>query len=165
MPKRYWLLKTEPDVYSIDDLQRDKSTCWDGVRNYQARNFMRDQMAIGDEVFIYHSNAQPPGIAGLAKVSRTAYADATALDSSDSHYDPKATKENPIWMMVDVAFVRKLPRLVTLEEIKANKALADMLLVQRGQRLSVQPVEAKHFQLILKMAQMNRRQGAQGHEQ
>ncbi len=152
MPKRYWLLKTEPEVYSIDDLRRDRSTCWDGVRNYQARNFMRDQMRLGDEVFIYHSNAAPPGIAGLARVSRTAYADATALDPKDSHYDPKSTPENPIWMMVDVAFVRKLPRVVSLEEIKANKGLGGMLLVQRGQRLSVLPVEAKHFELILKLA-------------
>mgnify|MGYP000151767775 CR=1 FL=1 len=152
MPKRYWLLKTEPDAYSIDDLQRDKTTCWDGVRNYQARNFMRDQMQVGDDVFIYHSNAQPTGIAGLAKVSKAGYADSTALDPKDVHFDPKATKDNPIWMRVDVAFEKKLGRVVTLEEIKAEKKLATMLLVQRGQRLSVQPVEAGHFAMILKMA-------------
>ena len=153
MTKRYWLLKTEPETYSIDDLKRDRSTCWDGVRNYQARNFMRDLMQVGDEVLIYHSNADPPGIAGLAKVSRAGYSDASALDPNDSHFDPKATKENPIWTMVDVAFVQKFPRIISLEEIKARKALEKMLLVQRGQRLSVQPVEAKHFELILKMAE------------
>lgn len=152
MPKRYWLMKTEPEVYSIDDLKRDGSTCWDGVRNYQARNFIRDDMQVGDEVLIYHSNAQPPGIAGLATISRAAYPDASAFDPGDDHFDPKSRKETPTWMMVDVKFARRFPRVIGLDELKADPGLAKMLVVQRGQRLSVQPVEAEHFQTILKMA-------------
>lgn len=149
---RHWLVKTEPDVYSIDDLKRDGSTCWDSVRNYQARNFMRDGMKVGDLVLIYHSNADPMGVAGIARVSRAAYADHTALDRKSEYHDPKATKENPIWMMVDVAFVEKFPRVVTLAELKSEKKLTGMPLLQRGQRLSVQPVEAKHFEIVRKMA-------------
>lgn len=149
---RYWLLKTEPQSYSIDDLQRDRVTCWDGVRNYQARNTLRDDMKVGDEVFIYHSSADPIGIAGIARVCRQGYPDHTALDPDDHHYDPKASKENPIWMMVDIELVRKLPRVVTLAELKGHKALAGMPLLQRGQRLSVQPVEKAQFEVICRMA-------------
>ncbi len=149
---RHWLLKTEPDVYSIDDLKRDGSTCWHGVRNYQARNFMRDDMKVGDLVLLYHSSTEPMGVVGVARVSRAGYADHTALDKKSEYHDPKATKENPIWMMVDVAFAEKFPRMVTLAEIKRNKKLAGMPLLQRGQRLSVQPVEAKHFDVIMSMA-------------
>ena len=148
----HWLVKTEPEVYSIDDLKRDRSTCWHGVRNYQARNFMRDDMKVGDLVLIYHSNCEATGVVGVAKVCAAAYADHTALDRKSEYHDPKATRENPIWMMVDVAFVEKFPRVVTLAELKESKKLADMPLLQRGQRLSVQPVEADQFELIERMA-------------
>lgn len=151
MAKRYWLMKTEPSVYSIDDLKRDKSTCWDGVRNYQARNFMRDDMQVGDEVLVYHSNADPPGVAGVAKISKAGYPDHSAFDKKDSHYDPKSDPDNPRWIMVDIAHVETFANLVPLETLKATKALEDMLVVQRGQRLSVQPVEAKHFKAVCKL--------------
>lgn len=152
MPKRYWLLKTEPEVYSIDDLKRDGETCWDGVRNYQARNTMRDDMKVGDEVFFYHSNADPTGIAGIAKVSKAGHDDVTALDPNDVHYDPKATSEKPIWSRVNVKFVRKFPRVITLDELKPIKELTGLPLLQRGQRLSVQPVSAAHFEIIKALA-------------
>lgn len=156
MPKRYWLLKTEPQSYAIDDLERDGRTSWDGVRNYQARNFMRDDMHIGDDVLIYHSSADPSGVVGLARICREAYPDATALDRNDSHHDPKASKDNPIWMMVDIQFVAKFPHVVSLEQLKANKDLAGMAVLQRGQRLSVQPVDAKHFQVVKKLGMRRR---------
>lgn len=151
MPKRYWLLKTEPESYSIDDLARDKTTSWDGVRNYQARNFMRDQMAVGDQILIYHSSADPPGVVGTATVSRPAYPDHTALDRKDHHYDPKSTPENPIWLMVDVTFAEKFRRLVSLEELKQTPELDGMLVLKRGQRLSVQPVEKRHFDRVCRL--------------
>ncbi len=151
MAKKYWLMKSEPDVYGIDDLKRDKKTCWDGVRNYQARNFMRDDMQVGDLVLYYHSNADPPGVAGIAKVCRTAYPDDTQFDKTDSHYDPKATKDQPRWFMVDIAFVEKFGDVVSLDTLKATKALDGMLVIKRGQRLSVQPVEAKHFKTVEKL--------------
>jgi predicted RNA-binding protein with PUA-like domain len=112
--KRYWLIKSEPEVYSIADLQHDERTCWDGVRNYQARNFMRDAMQVGDEIFFYHSNAQPMGIYGVAQVVREAYPDHTAFDPSDKHYDPKSDPTNPTWMMVDVGYVGTFKEPITL---------------------------------------------------
>jgi predicted RNA-binding protein with PUA-like domain len=148
---RYWLMKSEPDVYSIDDLARDGTTCWNSVRNYQARNFMRDRMRVGDQVLFYHSNANPPGVAGLAGVARAAYPDHTALDPRDPYYDPRATAEEPRWYMVDVSFVEKFPEPVPLERLKATKALRGML-VTTSSRLSVQPVEPKHFRAVLRMA-------------
>lgn len=148
---RYWLIKSEPESYSIDDLSRDKKTCWSGVRNYQARNFMRDQMQVGDLLLFYHSSAEPAGVAGVAQVCKAAYPDFTAFDPKDDHYDPRSTKENPAWMMVDVKFVEKFPRLVSLSEIRKNPQLGTMLLLKRGQRLSVQPVEKRHFEIIQKM--------------
>lgn len=151
-PKQYWLIKSEPDVYSIDDLARDRQTCWDGVRNYQARNFMRDQMQPGDLCLYYHSNAKPPGIAGLARICKAGYPDHTAFDQNDPHYDPKSDPENPTWYMVDVEFVEKFPELIPLDTLKNDPKLTDMLVVQRGQRLSVQPVEKKHFERVLKLA-------------
>jgi len=150
----YWLMKSEPGVYSIDDLQRDGKTTWEGVRNYQARNFMRDQMQLGDQVLFYHSNAEPPGIAGLAQVCRTAFPDPTALDPTHTYYDPKATPSNPIWLMVELEFVAKFPRLIGLPELKAHPGLTDMLVIQRGSRLSVQPVAPEHFRLIQQLAQI-----------
>ena len=145
-------MKSEPEVFSIADLERDGKTAWTGVRNYQARNFMRDDMRVGDAVLFYHSNAEPTGMAGLARVCSAAHPDATALDPKSDVFDPKATAANPIWMCVDVAFVEQFPRVVTLEELRSEKALADMLVLQRGMRLSVQPVSAEHFRKVVSLA-------------
>lgn len=150
-----WLIKSEPDSYSIDDLKRDRRTGWSGVRNHQARNFMRDDMKVGDLILFYHSGARKdgaePGVAGLARVSKAAHPDPTALDRRDDHYDAKATKANPIWMMVEVEFIERFPRVVPLSELKKRKDLAGMRLLQRGQRLSVMPVDAKHFEIVVKL--------------
>ncbi|HMX30387.1 MAG TPA: EVE domain-containing protein [Blastocatellia bacterium] len=150
---RYWLMKSEPTCFSIDDLAKapKKTTCWDGVRNYQARNFMRE-MAKGDLVFFYHSNAEPPAIAGIAEVVKTAYPDHTALDPNEQHYDPKATPEKPIWEMVDIRLVRKFPASLGLEELRAVAALQKMELLRRGSRLSVQPVTAAEWKAVEKLA-------------
>ena len=150
---RHWLLKTEPGVFSFDDLLQapDKTTGWNGIRNYQARNFLRDQMEEGDRVLIYHSSADPPAVAGLAEVVRAGYPDPTQFDPKDDHYDPESTRAAPRWYQVDVKAVRKLSRAVSLEEIRRTKALAKMPLVQRGQRLSVQPVGPEEYALIVRM--------------
>jgi predicted RNA-binding protein with PUA-like domain len=145
---RFWLVKTEPDVYSIDDLKRDRVTGWDGVRNYQARNFMRDEMRKGDLVLVYHSNCEPPGIVGLAAVSREAHPDPTALDPSDPHFDPKSDPANPRWMQVELRFKAKFQRPLPLTELRQDEALVGMPLLQRGQRLSIQPVSPAHFERI-----------------
>lgn len=144
-------MKSEPEVFSIDDLARDGSTSWEGVRNYTARNFMRDGMQLGDLVLYYHSNAEPSGVAGLAKVSRLAYPDPTQFDPKSEYHDPGASQAEPRWLMVDVAFVERFPTLVALEAIKAEPALAKMLVVQKGQRLSVQPVDEAHFARVVAM--------------
>ncbi|NNF25767.1 MAG: EVE domain-containing protein [Gemmatimonadetes bacterium] len=151
MARQYWLMKSEPYVYSIDDLERDGTTFWDGVRNYSARNLMRDKMKIGDRVLYYHSNANPPGVVGIAEVVKESYPDHTQFDEKSKYHDPKSTEEKPRWFMVDIAFVEKLPRAVTLPEIKDTAALAEMVLVNRS-RLSVQPVKKSEYDLILKMA-------------
>lgn len=148
--KNYWLMKSEPGAYSIDDLKKDSTTHWDGVRNFQARNFMRDLMKKGDLVLFYHSNANPPGVAGIAKVVKTGYPDHSATDKKNKHYDPKASKENPIWFMVDLSFVKKLKRYISLDEMKKNPALKNMILLQRS-RLSVQPVTKEEFEAIVAM--------------
>lgn len=155
MPQ-YWLVKSEADVYSIDDLRRDGSTSWDGVRNYQARNFMRDQMKLGDLVLFYHSNSEPTGVAGIAKVCKLAHADVTAFDKKSEYHDPKATKDEPIWCAVDVAFVEKFPNVVTLEQLKSETRLKSMGVLQRGQRLSVMPVSAEHFAIVRELASRQR---------
>lgn len=144
----YWLMKSEPEVYSMDHLARDKKTYWDGVRNYQARNFMRDAMKPGDRVFFYHSNADPPGIAGIAEITGPGYPDPSQFDSSDVHYDPAAKKDKPVWFCVELKFVKKFPRLISLDELKKAKGLEKMLVLQRGQRLSVQPVTAKEWEIV-----------------
>jgi predicted RNA-binding protein with PUA-like domain len=153
---KYWLMKSEPEEFSIDDLQKrpKKTEHWDGVRNYQARNFMRDEMKLGDQVFFYHSNCDEPGIVGIAEVVKEGYPDFTAWDPNDKHYDPKTDPENPRWMMVDIRFVRKFVNTVSLKALKANPALKDMRLIQRGNRLSVMPVEKKEWQEILKMEKL-----------
>ncbi|MDH5617016.1 MAG: EVE domain-containing protein [Gammaproteobacteria bacterium] len=147
----YWLMKSEPDVYSIDDLERDRREKWDGIRNYQARNMMRDDMRIGDEIFFYHSSCKEPGIAGIMKVASEPYPDPGQFDRTSKYYDPKSTREEPRWILVDVQFVRKLKRNITLTEIKAQKSLEGMLLTRRGNRLSIMPVEKKHWKKILSL--------------
>jgi predicted RNA-binding protein with PUA-like domain len=142
-------MKTEPDTFSIDDLKRKKHEAWDGVRNYQARNFMRDDMRVGDGVFFYHSNCAEPGIAGLAKVATDAYPDPSQFDPKSKYFDPGSSRDNPRWMLVDVTFVKKLKRVITLDELKNHKALTDMRLLRKGNRLSVMPVEAADWKYIL----------------
>ena len=147
-------MKTEPDVFSIDDLKKNRKTLWDGVRNYQARNFMRDQMKTGDEVLLYHSNANPPGIAGLARVSKLNCTDPTQFDKAHDAFDPKSKKDSPTWICVEVEFVKKFSTLLSLEQIKArSKELDGLLLLRKGQRLSVQPVTSEHYSLLVKMCE------------
>jgi len=150
----YWLMKSEPEEFGIVDLKKrpKKTEPWDGVRNYQARNFMRDDMKKGDKVFFYHSNCKEPGIVGIATISREAYPDPTAFDPKDSHYDPKSDPDNPRWFLVDVKFERELTRTITLKEIKdqADK-FEGLALIRRGNRLSVMPVSAAHWKSILSL--------------
>ena len=150
MARRYWLMKSEPDAYSIDDLERDGQTYWDGVRNYQARNFMRDDMCIGDGVLYCHSNCKPPGVVGLARIVREGYPDHTAFDPGDKHYDPKSDPSNPRWFMVDIEFVAGFDEIVPLEALKAEPGLEEMVVTKRS-RLSVQPVTAGEFEVVRKM--------------
>jgi len=150
--KGYWLVKTEPSVYSIDDLARDGVSMWDGVRNYQARNSMRDDMRPGDRVLVYHSNADPLCVAGVAEVAGEAYPDPTAFDKRDKHFDPKSKVENPTWVLVDLKHVETFAVPVTRKQLLAEASLADMGLLQKGSRLSVQPVRAAEFKHVLVMA-------------
>ncbi len=150
MAKQYWLMKSEPDVYSIEDLERDGSTCWEGVRNYRARNNMR-AMKVGDGVLYYHSNAKPPGVVGIARVCKEAYPDHFAFDKKSKYFDAKSDPENPRWFMVDVEFVSKVDEPLGLPEIKADPELADMELVRYG-RLSVQSVKPDEFRYVKKLA-------------
>ena len=145
----HWLMKSEPDTFSIDDLARRGREPWDGVRNYQARNFMRDGMRVGDGVFFYHSNCAEPGIVGLAEVASEAYPDPSQFDPKSDYFDPGASRDNPRWMLVDVGFVRKLKRTITLKELQALPAFAEMPLVRKGNRLSVMPVKATEWKTIL----------------
>ena len=150
---RYWLMKTEPEEFGIDDLARRprKTEPWDGVRNYQARNMMRDEMKKGDRVFIYHSNCEEPGIVGTARVVREGYPDPTAFDPEDRHYDPKSDPASPRWYLVDVKFERKLRRTIPLVELKGQAALEGMPLVRRGNRLSVMPVSEREWEYVLSL--------------
>lgn len=151
--RRYWLMKSEPDAFSIDDLQRVGTEPWDGVRNYQARNFMRDGMKVGDGVLFYHSNTKVPGIAGTATVASTAYPDETQFDPDSKYYDPKATREEPRWQLVDISFERKLDRIIPLEEIKghADELGEAFALIRRGNRLSVFPVDPDQYKFLLSL--------------
>ncbi len=154
MPDRhYWLVKTEPNAFSFDDLAASprKTTCWDGVRNYQARNFLRDGMKKGDLVLFYHSNADPKAVVGVARVVREAYPDHTAFDRKDPHFDPKSKPQAPTWMMVDLQAVERFTHPVALVELRGVKALAGMALLQKGSRLSVQPVTAEEFAVVRKL--------------
>ena len=146
----YWLLKSEPTAYSIDDLARDGQTCWEGVRNYAARNNLK-AMELGDLALFYHSNANPPGVAGVVRIAKAAYPDHYAWAKRSKYFDEKSTRDNPRWFMVDVEFVEKLDEPLGLDVIKRTRALAEMVLVKRG-RLSVQPVKKREFDTILKIA-------------
>lgn len=148
---RYWLMKSEPDVYSIDHLARDGTTHWNGVRNYQARNFMRDQMQIGDRVLFYHSNCDEPGVVGIAEVSKLAYPDPSQFDKRSKYYDDKSTPDNPRWLNVDIRFVKKI-RPVTLAAMRNHKPLETMRILQRGNRLSITPVDPKEWKAVMAMA-------------
>ena len=148
----FWLFKTEPGCFSFDDLKGrpEMTEAWDGVRNFQARNFLRDTVKVGDRVLFYHSSIPEPAVVGIAEVVRAGYPDITALDPNGEHFDPKASLQNPIWYLVDVRYVEPFPREVTLGQIKGNPALADMPLVKRS-RLSIQPVSAEEWSMILAM--------------
>lgn len=152
MAKGYWLAKTEPGDYSVDDLERDGETQWDGVRNYQARNFMRDRMQPGDQVLIYHSMTKPIGVYGIAEVAGPAHPDSTQFDRKNKYFDEKSTEEEPRWWCVDFKHVETFSEPVTRDELKAESGLADMKLLKRGMRLSVMPVEKREFDLIRKMS-------------
>ena len=147
--RKYWLMKSEPNVYSIDQLRKEGTACWEGVRNYQARNFMRDDMKEGDLVFFYHSNVKPTGIVGLAQVVKEAYPDHFAWDKNSKYFDKKSSPENPRWFMVDVGFVEKWKEPVTLEQLKKDPTFEEMLVTKPGMRLSIQPVEEAHFNRIV----------------
>ena len=151
--KQYWLLKSEPEAFSIDDLARSpgRKTCWEGVRNYQARNFMRS-MTAGDEAFFYHSSADPPAIVGVVKIVKEAYPDHYAMDPKSRYFDPKSTSDSPRWVMIDVQLVRKFPRPLPLDVLRRAKGIDNMELLRRGSRLSVQPVREQEWKVIMKLA-------------
>lgn len=151
--RRYWLMKSEPSAFSIEDLARasKQTTCWDGVRNYQARNFMRE-MAVGDQVFFYHSNAEPPAVAGIAEVVRTAYPDQTQFDKASHHYDPASVPSAPRWDMVDIRYRQRFKTSLSLDRLRQEPRLKDMVLLRKGSRLSVQPVTEAEWAVVLKLA-------------
>ena len=151
----YWLMKSEPEVFSIQDLRIKKRSGWDGVRNYQARNYMRDQMKIGDLVLFYHSNAEPSGIAGIARVSKERHPDPTQFDKKSEYFDAKSSPEKPIWEMVEVEFVEEFSSVISLTTLKKEKALAKMPLVQKGTRLSMMPVSKAEWDAILRIAKQD----------
>ena len=150
----YWLMKSEPSEFSIDDLREcpEETAPWDGVRNYQARNMMRDEMQPGDRAFFYHSNCTEPGIVGIVEITKAGYPDPTAFDPRDQHYDPKSDPNHPRWFLVDVTFVGKLNRALTLAELKAQETLAELPLVRRGNRLSIMPIKAAEWEFICSLA-------------
>jgi predicted RNA-binding protein with PUA-like domain len=152
--KNYWLLKSEPEAFSIADLEKaaKKTTCWDGVRNFQARNFLRDSIKAGDQIFFYHSNSDPSAIVGIAQVVKEGYPDHTAFDPEDPHYDPKSKKDNPTWYMVDIQHLETFPKPLGLEELRHLPGLKNMVLLQKGSRLSVQPVTAAEWDIVSKKA-------------
>ncbi len=163
MAKSYWLMKSEPEVFSIHDMQSapGQKTSWEGVRNYQARNFIRDQMQVRDRVLFYHSNAQPSGVAGIVEVASKAYPDVTAFDPNSPYFDEKSKAASPAWYVVDVAWVETFPAVLPLEELRAEPRLSGLELLRRGSRLSVQPLSKTHFEIILKMARRRAKLGDQ----
>jgi predicted RNA-binding protein with PUA-like domain len=152
--KSYWLLKSEPSAFSITDLEKaaNKTTCWDGVRNFQARNFLRDSIKKGDQIFYYHSNSEPSAIVGIAQVVKEGYPDHTAFDPEDQHHDPKSKKDNPTWYMVDIQHVETFAKPLGLEDLRQLPGLKNMVLLQKGSRLSVQPVTAAEWEIVSKKA-------------
>lgn len=150
--KQFWLMKSEPSEYSIDDLARDKRTPWVGVRNYQARNFMRDQMRPGDAVLFYHSSCPEPGVAGVAKIVGTPYPDATQFDPKSQYYDPKATHEKPRWFLADVKFVRRFRSVISLGALRREKSFESLIILRPGNRLSITPVTRKEFEAVVSLA-------------
>jgi predicted RNA-binding protein with PUA-like domain len=156
MPKKYWLMKCEPSAYSIDDLARDGVTGWEGVRNYQARNYMRDEMQVGDGVLFYASNAEPSGVVGLAAIARAGYPDPFAFKKGHTYYDPESRKDAPTWYTVDVKFVERFPGIVPLETLKTTPGLEHMVVTRKGNRLSVQPVTPREFQVVVKLGRATR---------
>jgi predicted RNA-binding protein with PUA-like domain len=151
MPRRHWLMKCEPSAYTIDDLARDGQTSWEGVRNYQARNFMRDQMQVGDPVLFYASNAEPSGVTGLARIARAGYPDHLAWQKGHEYFDRASTSDKPIWFMVDVGFVERFAQVVPLETLKVTRGLERMMVTQKGSRLSVQPVSKAEYDIVVRL--------------
>ena len=157
MARRYWLMKCEPSAYTIGDLKHDGSTCWEGVRNFQARNFMRDQMQVGDPVLFYASNSDPSGVTGLAKVVRTGYPDHYAWKNGHKYFDAKSTRDKPVWYMVDLAFVRSFKETIPLTTLKATKGLEEMTVVQKGSRLSIQTATKSEYDIIVRLNRKTKR--------
>jgi len=151
MSQRCWLMKCEPSAYTIDDLERDGTTSWEGVRNFQARNFMRDQMQVDDPVLFYASNADPSGVTGVARIARAGYPDAFAWKKGHKYFDEGSSKDNPTWYMVDIAFVEKFPAIVSLDTLKQTRGLEKMMVTQKGSRLSVQPVTRAEFDVVVRL--------------
>jgi predicted RNA-binding protein with PUA-like domain len=149
--KRYWLMKCEPEAYAIEDLERDGTTTWEGVRNFQARNFMRDDMKVGDGVLFYASNAEPSGVTGRAEISREAYPDPFAFKKGHKYFDPKSDPKNPTWYTVEIRFVERFPDIIPLAELKAMPGLEKMVVTQKGSRLSVQPVTKEEFAIVQRL--------------
>jgi predicted RNA-binding protein with PUA-like domain len=151
---RYWLFKSEPKSFSLNDLMaaKEQTTHWDGVRNYQARNMLRDEINIGDQAFFYHSNCTPPGIAGIVTITKAGYPDVTAWDKQDAHFDPKTNKEHPTWFMVDVRFQKKFPQFISLDMLKSHPQLSSLKILQKGNRLSITPLTEHEWTTILKIA-------------
>ena len=147
----YWLMKSEPGDYSIDDLERDRTEPWDGIRNYQVRNMIRDDMKVGDRAFFYHSSCTEPGVVGIMKIVSEAHSDPTQFDPKSGHFDSKSKQDDPRWLLVDMAFERKLDRVISLKEIKVNSKLDDFVLTRRGNRLSIFPVSETHWNTIIGM--------------
>ena len=156
MPRRYWLMKCEPGAYTIDDLARDGRTSWEGVRNYQARNFMRDQMQEGDGVLFYASNADPSGVTGLATIARAAYPDHFAWKKGHKYFDAASTPDKPLWYLVDIKFVERFPEIVPLDALKKAAGLEQMMVIRKGARLSVQPVTKGEFDIVSKLGRRKR---------
>jgi len=154
---QYWLMKCEPAAYTIDDLERDTRTSWEGVRNFQARNFMRDRMQVGDPVLFYASNAEPSGVTGLARIARAGYPDAYSWKKGHKYYDAASSSEKPLWYMVDIEFVERFPGTLPLEVLKHTKGLEKMMVIQKGSRLSVQPVTKAEYDIVAKLGRAQKR--------
>ena len=156
MPKRHWLMKCEPSAYAIDDLERDGRTCWEGVRNFQARNFMRDVMQVGDGVLFYASNTDPSGVTGLAAICRTGYPDHYARQAGHKYFDTRSTEDRPLWYMVDIEFVERFPATISLATLKRTPGLEEMMVTKKGSRLSVQPVTPAEYEIVAALGRRSR---------